>query len=284
MPTRSKVQALLPSFWGKMFEAIGTFWPIFQPYWFARLRPAMNPVRVSSNACHWASGMTNSGYTSCRRAGSTAWMMSCVFSCQTPPNHWLHITRSTPGTDSICGRSRIGSDGGNATRACVTGRVAPTKSAPAENSTFTACSRPNSRNAVTIDSSVRTVRDFFRHRLAMTNPVRVMAASGGGRLFEQLALLEVQRAARELRGFRVVRHHHDGLAVLAVEHLQKPQDLVRRLAVEVAGRLVADQDGRVRDQRARDCDALFLAAGELPGLVARAIGEAHDLEHDRDRP
>src|SRR5688500_18593201 len=207
-------------------------------------------------------------------------MMSCVFSCQTPPNHWLHITRSTPGTDSIWGSRRIGSDCVNDTRACVTSRVAPTKSAPAENNTFTACSSPNSRNAVTIESSVRTVRVLFRQRLATTKPVRVMARSGGGRLLEELALLEVQRAARELRGLRVVGHHHDGLAVLAVEDLQQSQDLVRRPAVEVAGRLVADQDGRVRHERARNRDALFLAAGELLRLVTRAIGEPHDLEHD----
>src|SRR5688500_7073795 len=194
-------------------------------------------------------------------------MMSCVFSCQTPPNHWLHITRSTPGTDSICGSRRIGSDCVNDTRACVTSRVAPTKSAPAENSTFTACSKPNNRNAVTIESRVRTVRVFFRQRLAMTNPVRVTAGSGSGRLLEELALLEVQDAARELRGFRVVRHHHDGLAMLAVEDLQQPQDLVRRPAVEVAGRLVADQDGRVRHQHTPDRDALLLPAGELTAHV-----------------
>src|SRR5262245_37925733 len=135
--------------------------------------------------------------------------MSCVFSCQTPPNHWLHITRSTPGTDSICGRRRIGKEVVNDTRACVMSRVAPTKSAPAEKSTLTDCSSPKSRNAVTIDRSVRTVRVFLRQRLAITKLVRVMAGSGGRRgLLEELALLEVERSARELGGLRVVRDHH----------------------------------------------------------------------------
>jgi hypothetical protein len=55
-----------------MFEEIGTLWPIFQPYLLARLRPAIMPVRVFSNAFHSASDITNSGYTSRIRAGSTA--------------------------------------------------------------------------------------------------------------------------------------------------------------------------------------------------------------------
>src|SRR5688572_10674849 len=209
-------------------------------------------------------------------------MTSCVFSCHTPPNHWLHITRSTPGTASICGSRRNGKEVVNETRAWETRRVAPTKSAPAVNRTLTACSSPNSRNAVTIDSRVRTVRVFLRQRLAITKPVRVMAGSGDRRrLLEQLALFQVQGAAREFRGLRVVRHHHDGLAVLAVQDLQQAQDLVRRLAVEVASRLVADQQRGVRDQRACYRDALLLAAGKLLRLVTGPVGEPYHVECDR---
>ena len=61
MPTRSKAQALLPFFCGQMFEAIGIFWPIFQPNWSASCLPTIMPVRVLANACHWASGITHSG-------------------------------------------------------------------------------------------------------------------------------------------------------------------------------------------------------------------------------
>jgi hypothetical protein len=61
MPTRSKAQFLLPSCCGKMFEAIGIFSPIFQPYCSAMLRPTIMLVRVSANAFHCASGMTYSG-------------------------------------------------------------------------------------------------------------------------------------------------------------------------------------------------------------------------------
>ena len=68
---------------------------------------------------------------------------------------------------------------------------------------------------------------------------------------------------------RVVRHHDDRLAVLAVQRLQQVEDFVARLAIEIAGRLVAQQQRRVRHDRAGDADALFLAARQLAGIVLR---------------
>ena len=91
------------------------------------------------------------------------------------------------------------------------------------------------------------------------------------RFLDEQALLEVQRAPRALGGVRVVRDHDDRLAVLAVERLQQVEDLVAGLAIEVAGRLVAEQQRRVGDDGARDADALLLAAGELPRIVLRAV-------------
>ena len=81
---------------------------------------------------------------------------------------------------------------------------------------------------------------------------------------------------------RIVRDHDDRLAVLAVERLQQVEDLVARLAIEVAGRLVAEQQRRVGDDGAGDADALLLAARELPRVVLRAVGEADHLQRDRD--
>ena len=60
--------------------------------------------------------------------------------------------------------------------------------------------------------------------------------------------------------------------MLAVQRLQQVEDLVAGLAVEIAGRLVAQQQRRVGDDGARDADALLLAARELPRVVLRAIG------------
>src|SRR5690606_9778028 len=67
-------------------------------------------------------------------------------------------------------------------------------------------------------------------------------------------------------------------AVFAVELLQQAQDLLGRLPVEVAGRLVADQQRRVGDDGARDRHALLLAARQFGRLVRGAVRQAHQLQ------
>jgi hypothetical protein len=92
----------------------------------------------------------------------------------------------------------------------------------------------------------------------------------------------VQRARRPLGGAGIVRDHDDRLLVLAVERLQQIQNLVARLAVEIACRLVAEEQRRVGDDRAGDADPLLLAARELPRIVARAIAESDDAQGEVD--
>ena len=77
------------------------------------------------------------------------------------------------------------------------------------------------------------------------------------------------RALDPLGDARVVRHQHDRVA-LVVQRAQQGEDLVAGARVEVAGRLVGEDQARPADQRARDRDALALAAGELGGQMARA--------------
>jgi hypothetical protein len=57
-----------------------------------------------------------------------------------------------------------------------------------------------------------------------------------------------------------VGHQHEGLVVLLVEVAEEVHDLVGVGAVQVAGGLVAPDDGRLVDQRASDGDALALSA------------------------
>src|SRR5207248_612212 len=123
-----------------------------------------------------------------------------------------------------------------------------------------------SRNAMITDRMVRIVRVFLRNRLAMTNPVLVMtvplaiargAPSGGG-LLEQLPLFQMQYASGKLRGLRIVGHHDDRLAVLAIQHLQQTENLISRLAIEIARGLIAYQQLGIRHQGACDRDALLL--------------------------
>ena len=76
----------------------------------------------------------------------------------------------------------------------------------------------------------------------------------------------------------IVRHHHDRRLVLAAERLEDPHHLVTHLRVEVAGRLVGEQDARASDDGAGDGDALLLSARELRREVMDARRKAHAVE------
>jgi hypothetical protein len=70
-----------------------------------------------------------------------------------------------------------------------------------------------------------------------------------------------------------VGDHDDGLAH-GVELRQALHNLVAGLGVEVAGRLVGQDDTGIIDQSPGDGDALLLAAGQLHGAVIEAIAQA----------
>src|SRR5688572_33088053 len=92
----------------------------------------------------------------------------------------------------------------------------------------------------------------------------------------------MQRAAREAGRPRIMGDHDDGLAEVAVEQLQDREDLVGGGAVEVAGRLVGEQELWIRDDRAGDRDALLLAARHLARAVLHAVAEADARERGLD--
>ena len=77
---------------------------------------------------------------------------------------------------------------------------------------------------------------------------------------------------------RVVRDEDDREAVLEVELAEEIENLLARLRVEVAGRLIGDQKRAPVDQRAGDRDALLLAARELCRLVIEPVAQPDPLE------
>ena len=120
------------------------------------------------------------------------------------------------------------------------------------------------------------------------------SSSGGGRCFSSsrrhapvgdllvdldLAVAELDDPRAVLGDVHFVRDQHDGDAALHVQLLEDVHDLDAGARVEVAGRLVRQQDRRLVDQRARDRDALLLAARQLVRVVVHALAEADDLEH-----
>ena len=79
----------------------------------------------------------------------------------------------------------------------------------------------------------------------------------------------------------VVRGHNHGGAG-AVNALQKLHDAERNSRVEVARRLVADEERRTVDHGASHGHTLLLATRELIGQGIHLVGEAHQAEHLRN--
>ena len=69
---------------------------------------------------------------------------------------------------------------------------------------------------------------------------------------------------------------------LRVQQVEQLQDLLGALAIEIAGRLVGDEDGRIGDDGARDGHALLLPARELARVVVHAILEADHAQRGLD--
>ena len=85
-----------------------------------------------------------------------------------------------------------------------------------------------------------------------------------------------------------VRHHalivgrEDERRLLGpVQLLHEIQDVLAGHRVEVRGRLVGEHDARARDQRARDGDALALAARQLAGPVAGVLAQPDPVQQRR---
>ena len=73
-------------------------------------------------------------------------------------------------------------------------------------------------------------------------------------------------------GYAGIVRDHDNRPAGRVEFVQHLQNELAGLAVEVAGRLVREQDRRIVDQRAPDGDALLLTAGEFVRTMMAPVG------------
>ena len=64
------------------------------------------------------------------------------------------------------------------------------------------------------------------------------------------------------------------IPVLSIEPLKHLQDFLAGAGIQVAGRLVGQQDRRMIDERAGDGHALLLPAGKLRRLVVEPLAQA----------
>src|SRR3712207_4287010 len=80
-----------------------------------------------------------------------------------------------------------------------------------------------------------------------------------------------------LREPNVVRDHADGRAA-GVEFFEEIHHRFAVAGIEVTGRLVGEEDGRMTSERTRHGDALLLTTGELAREMFRAMTHADALE------
>jgi len=82
-----------------------------------------------------------------------------------------------------------------------------------------------------------------------------------------------------VRGQRgVVRNEDQRGALDTVQVQQQVEDVLAVGGVEVAGRLVGQDDGRAQDKGARQRNALLLAAGELHRIMVESRRETHRVQ------
>ena len=80
------------------------------------------------------------------------------------------------------------------------------------------------------------------------------------------------------RHVRVVRDDENRRAERDVQIADEPQNVGAGLRVEIACRLVRQQDRRIHRQRARNGDALALSARQLVRKMVHARGQLHEVE------
>ena len=90
----------------------------------------------------------------------------------------------------------------------------------------------------------------------------------------------MQGALRAFCSMGIMRHHDNRLAVVTVECLQQLQNLFAGFSIQVTRRLIAEQERRIRDDRAGDADALLLTTRQLPWVMLGTISQPDNLEGD----
>src|SRR6185436_3354808 len=135
----------------------------------------------------------------------------------------------------------------------------------------------------TMPAVVSAVRSTWRRKYGqLISRSRIILPSGltagAADVFDDAAVAQGDGALAALRHGHVVRDDDDRRAEAGVQVADQRKNLLAGARVEVAGRFVGEQDRRIDRQRARDRDALPLAAGELVGQMMQAVFELDQRE------
>src|SRR5216683_1695889 len=85
-------------------------------------------------------------------------------------------------------------------------------------------------------------------------------------------------AVRSGHKVEIVRHHDDSQVFSLVQVAEEADDLLTIGGVEVAGRLIGQENARAIDKRAGDGCPLHFAPGKLSRPMAEPMTQSHSLE------
>src|SRR5690606_21171483 len=123
--------------------------------------------------------------------------------------------------------------------------------------------------------SLRVLARISRAASFSQNGVRTSALSLVG---HDAAGRQTYHAACAAGELEIVSDEHQRRRALRVQAHQQIDNARARLAVEVAGRLVREEDRRLARERACQRYPLLLATGQLLRVVVRTVTESHALE------
>ena len=136
-------------------------------------------------------------------------------------------------------------------------------------------------------ATVRRLRSLLETKLRQASDERrgiVVLPSAQRNLFKDSAVLHDADAIGVGGSLRIVGDEHDRLVAIRARPPERVEDPGARRVVEVAGRLVGEQDRRPGHERSGDGDALLLARGQLIGpvtLLAAQVDERDDVADPR---
>ena len=80
------------------------------------------------------------------------------------------------------------------------------------------------------------------------------------------------------RGMWIVRDHHNRLVKILVQTFQDFEDFSGRMAIEVAGRFVSQQQSWIADDGTGDGDTLLLTTRKLLGKMVHSVFETNQFQ------
>ena len=95
---------------------------------------------------------------------------------------------------------------------------------------------------------------------------------GNGSIFSNdAAVVEGQNAIAMVGGQHVVGDQKNRTVEFPVQVIEKVEDFLARVRIEIAGGFITEKQGRSEDKRPGDGDALALAAGERVGQMRSPV-------------